>query len=174
MKAIIISANSFEDLELHYPLYRLREDGIDVTVAANEKGMITGKHGYTVGVHKAFPEVNPDDYDLLIIPGGQAPEEVRLHKDALRIVRGFFEAGKPVGSICHGAQVLVSAGVLKGRNVTCWKGVKDDVIAAGANYTDVEVVVDGNLVTSRMPNDLPAFMRETGKLINAKAGLKAA
>jgi protease I len=174
MKALIISANNFEDLELHYPLYRLREDGIDVTVAAPVKGMITGGHDYAVGVNKAFSEIKPMDYDLLIIPGGKAPEEVRLHRDAISIVRSFFDAGKTVGAICHGPQVLVSANVLKGRNVTCWKGIKDDVIAAGANYTDVEVVVDGNLVTSRMPGDLPAFMRELEKLRTVKAERKAA
>jgi protease I len=174
MKALIISANSFEDLELHYPLYRMREDGIDVTVAAPEKGMITGKHGYSIGANKTFSEIKPEDYDLLIIPGGKAPEEVRLDKDALGIVRDFFDAGKVIGSICHGAQVLVSADVLRGRNITCWKGVRDDAIAAGANYTDVEVVVDKNLVTSRMPNDLPAFLREIERLITAKAARKAA
>lgn len=174
MKALIISANSFEDLELHYPLYRLKEDGVEVTVAAPEKGIITGGHGYVVGVNRTFKEIDPKDYDILVIPGGKAPEEVRLNDAALDIVREFVKAGKPVGSICHGAQVLVSAGVLKGMNITCWKGVKDDVIAAGANYTDMEVVVDRNLVTSRMPGDLPAFMREIEKQISRKAERKAA
>lgn len=161
MKALVIAADGFEDMELFYPIYRLKEQGWDVTLAAPNVETITGKHGYSVTPDLPTSEVNPDGYEILVIPGGKGPEEVRLDGDALEIVRHFFELKKTVASICHGAQVLVSAGVLKDRKATCWKGVKDDIIAAGAAYSDSEVVVDGNLVTSRMPDDLPAFMRET-------------
>ena len=169
MKVLILGADGFEDLELMYPLYRVREEGHELTLAGREKGMITGKHGYEAMVDTPFSKVDPAAYDLLIIPGGRAPESVRLDMDAIKIVRHFFEKDKLVGAICHGIQVLISAGVLKGREVTCWRGVKDDAIAAGAKYHDREAVVDGNLVTSRMPDDLPAFIREIHKVAHARA-----
>jgi protease I len=170
MKVLILGADGFEDLELMYPLYRVREEGHELTLAGKQKGKITGKHGYEALVDMPFSKVDPAAYDMLIIPGGKAPESVRLDMDAIKIVRHFFEKDKLVGSICHGIQVLISAGVLKGREVTCWKGVKDDAIAAGAKYHDREAVVDGNLVTSRMPDDLPAFIRELHKVAHARAG----
>ncbi len=160
MKALIISADNFEDSELLYPYYRIKEEGWTVDVAAARIGQITGKHGYSVSVDKTFQEVDPAGYDLLVIPGGKAPEEVRLSKDALRIVKSFFTDDKYVASICHGPQVLISAGEMAGKSVTCWQGIKDDIIAAGGRYHDTEVVLDGNLISSRMPDDLPAFMRE--------------
>ncbi len=168
MKVLMFGADGFEDLELKYPLYRVREEGHDLTLAGVEKGVITGKHGYTAYVDTPFKKVDPSAYDILIIPGGKAPETVRQDKDALKIVRHFFENNKTVGAICHGIQVLISAGVVKGREVTCWKGVKDDAIAAGGKYYDEEVVVDGNLVTSRMPDDLPMFIRELHKVAHAR------
>ena len=174
MKALIITANEFEDMELYYPFYRLREQGWDVTVTAPQMATVVGKHGYRMPVDEVFSEVNPEEYDLLLIPGGKAPEEVRLSKDAIKIVDHFFSKNKPVASICHGVQVLISAGKTKGRKATCWKGIKDDLIAAGGSYTDTEVVVDGNLVSSRMPDDLPAFMREVFRVTSemAKTGGK--
>ena len=174
MKALMITANAFEDMEVFYPFYRLKEQGWDVTVTAPQMATVTGKHGYQMPVDDVFSEVNPEEYDLLLIPGGKAPEEVRLNKDAIKIVDHFFSKNKPVGSICHGVQVLISAGKAKGRTATCWKGVKDDYIAAGGKYTDAEVVVDGNLVSSRMPDDLPAFMKEVFRITSemAKAGGK--
>ena len=174
MKALIITANEFEDMELYYPFYRLMEQGWDVTISAPKMGTMSGKHGYHMPVDEVFSEVNPEEYDLLVIPGGKAPEEMRLNVDALSIVEHFFRKNKPVASICHGVQILISAGKAKGRTATCWKGVKDDFLAAGGNYIDSEVVVDGNLVTSRMPDDLPAFMKETLRVSAeiAKAGGK--
>ena len=172
MKALIMSADGFEDSELLYPLYRLKEEGYDVVLAAPEKRTITGKHSYTVSADMPISKVNPKDYDLLVLPGGKGPEEVRLEANALKIVKHFFDMNKPVASICHGPQVLISAGVLEDRKATCWKGIKDDIIAAGARYDDKEVVVDGNLVTSRMPSDLPAFMRETIRIAGEKRATK--
>lgn len=163
MKALIISADHFEDSELLVPYYRLMEEGITVDVAAADRGSIRGKHGYEVAVDKSFGEVRPEDYRLLVLPGGQAPAAVRKESVALEICRAFFAHNKPVAAICHGPQTLISAGLLKGRRATCYRSVAEELKAAGALYEDREVVVDGNLVTSRQPADLPAFMRETMK-----------
>jgi len=174
MRALVISADGFEDMELFYPVYRLKEDGWDVTLASPSDNTITGKHGYTITPDITVANVVPEDYDLLVIPGGKAPEAVRSDRDALALAGSFMDARKPVAAICHGPQVLISAGVMKGRRATCWESVKDELVAAGARYTDNEVVLDGNLVTSRMPDDLPAFMRETLKLANKSSRRMAA
>ena len=163
MKALIISADNFEDSELLVPYYRLQEAGVEVVVASLNHGAITGKHGYEVAVDKTFDEVNPDDYAILILPGGSAPAVVRQEPMALEIARNFFAGNKPVAAICHGPQILISAGLLKGRRATCYKSVADELKEAGALYEDRELVVDANLVTSRIPADLPAFMREIMK-----------
>jgi len=165
MKALVFGADGFEDLELFYPYHRLKEEGITTHVASMKKGTITGKHGYEIDADIAFKDVKPADYDILVIAGGKGPEKIRLDKDALEIVKHFFRENKPVASICHAPQVLISAGVIKGRKATCWIGIRDDIIAAGALYEDSEVVVDGNLVTSRNPSDLYAFGREMIKLL---------
>jgi protease I len=120
-------------------------------------------HGYDVAVDTTLDEVNADDYGILILPGGAAPAVVRKEPKALEIVRNFFARNKPVAAICHGPQILVSAGLLRGRRATCYTSVADELKQAGALYEDREVVVDANLVTSRHPADLPAFMRETMK-----------
>ncbi|AAM05914.1 TPA: type 1 glutamine amidotransferase [Methanosarcina acetivorans] len=165
MKALVFGADGFEDLELFYPYHRLKEEGITTHVASMKKGPITGKHGYEITADIAFKDVNSADYDIIVISGGKGPEKMRLDKDALEIVKNFFKKNKPVASICHGPQVLVSADVIKGRKATCWIGIRDDIIAAGAQYEDSEVVVDGNLVSSRNPGDLHAFGREMIKLL---------
>ena len=165
MKALIISANDFEDSELLVPFYRLKEAGVEVTVASLTRGVIKGKHGYEVTVDRTLDEVNVDDYAILVLPGGAAPALVRREPKALEIAGSFFSCKKPVAAICHGPQVLISAGLLRGRRATCYKSVADELKGAGAIYEDREVVVDGNLVTSRQPADLPAFMRETMKLL---------
>jgi len=143
----------------------LKEEGITTHVASINKGAITGKHGYEINVDVAFRDVNPADYDILVISGGKGPEKMRLDKDALEITRYFFKEKKPVAAICHGPQVLISAGVIRGRKITCWLGIRDDIIAAGALYEDSEVVIDENLVSSRSPADLYAFGREMIKLV---------
>lgn len=168
MKALIISADDFEDSELLVPYYRLKEAGATVDVASLKKGAITGKHGYAIEVNRALQEVKADEYDLLVLPGGKAPEAVRAAKAALDIVKAFFLDNKPVAAICHGPQVLVAAGVMRGRRATCYKTVADELRKAGAAYEDREVVVDGNLITSRQPSDLPLFMREVMKKIAHK------
>jgi protease I len=165
MKALIISADKFEDSELLVPYYRLKEAGVEVIVASLSRGTIKGKHGYDVAVDKNLDEVNPDDYAILVLPGGAAPALVRKEPKALEIARSFFARSKPVAAICHGPQILISAGLMQGRRVTCYNSVADELKEAGALYEDREVVVDANLVTSRQPDDLPAFMRETMKLL---------
>lgn len=165
MKALIISADNFEDSELLFPYYRLKEEGIAVDVASPAGGTIRGKHGYEVKADLSLAGVNPDDYALLVLPGGKAPEAVREEAAALEICRCFFARDKPVAAICHGPQTLISAGLLKGRRATCYRTVADEMKAAGALYEDSTVVVDGNLVTSRQPADLPDFMREMMKFL---------
>jgi len=165
MKALIISADNFEDSELLVPYYRLQEEGIQVDVASVAKGTITGKHGYSVEVNKSLAEIDPDEYDALILPGGKAPSIIRREKKALWIAENFFARQRPVSAICHGPQTLISAGLIKGKHATCYKSVAAELKRAGALYEDKEVVIDGNLVTSRQPADLPAFMRETMKKI---------
>jgi protease I len=165
MKALFISADNFEDTELLVPYYRLKEEGVAIDVASMKKGAFRGKHGYDVEAEKNLDEINPEDYDILVLPGGKAPEAVRKEKKALDIARYFFDRNKPVAAICHGPQTLISAGLMKGRHATCYKSVAPEMKAAGALYEDSEVVVDGNLITSRQPSDLPAFMKAMMKLL---------
>ena len=165
MKALIISADNFEDSELLVPFYRFREAGIEVEVASFGREKIKGKHGYEVAVDKTFAEVDADSCDILLLPGGKAPEAVRNEPQVLEITRRFFARNRPVAAICHGPQILISAGLVKGRRLTCYRTVAGEMKEAGALYEDSEVVVDGNLVTSRQPADIPAFMRETMKLL---------
>ena len=168
LKALIVSADNFEDIELLYPYYRLQEEGIEADVASLKRGPIKGKHGYTVEANKALNEIDPDNYDILILPGGKAPETIRKDKYALEIAKRFFEQNKPVSAVCHGPQTLITAGLMKGRRATCYESVAKEMKEAGALYEDKEVVIDKNLVTSRQPSDLPAFMRETLKLLRKK------
>ncbi len=163
MKALIISADNFEDSELLVPYYRLKEADIEVTIASMNRGAIKGKHGYEVIVDITLDEVDAEAYDVLILPGGKAPAEVRKEAKALAIAKSFFVQNKPVAAICHGPQILISADLLQARRATCYRSVTEELKAAGALHEDVEVVVDGNLITSRQPADLPAFMREIMK-----------
>lgn len=160
MKALIISGDMFEDSELLVPWYRLLEGNIGVDIASVNGGTITGKHGYKVTVQFSLDEIDPSSYDLLVLPGGKAPAKLRQSETLLSIVRHFFSENKPVAAICHGPQILVSASVLTGRKATCYKSVAKELKRAGADYRDEKVVVDGNLITSRVPGDLPYFMRE--------------
>ncbi len=168
MKALILAADGVEDCELLYPMYRLREHGAEVHVAAAETGPLTGKHGYTIEATHAFAEVDAGDYDLLLLPGGKAPESVRLDEKAVTVTREFLEADKAVAAICHGMQVLISADGVRGKKATCWAGIRDDAKAAGADYSDQPVVVDGRLVTSRCPDDLPDFMNAIFGVLQAE------
>ena len=159
MNALILVANGFEDLTLFLPWYRLREDGADVRLASPLMHGLTGQHGYHVEPDFPIHEVNPADYDILIIPDGVSSERLRLREEAVDVARTFMQEGMRVAAIGHGAQLLISAGTLDGRLVTCAPGIRDDVRAAGAVYRDEGVLQDGNLLTCRGADDLPAFCK---------------
>lgn len=185
MKILIIAGDGVEAQELFYPYWRLKEEGFEVEVAApSKKTIYTVVHDFEPGwetysekpgyrfnwVDKSFEEVNPEEYDGLVIPGGRMPEYVRLKSELRHIVKHFFEAEKPVAAICHGPLILAGFKLLEGRRVTCYIAVKPDVENAGARYEDSEVVVDRNLVTSRAWPDNPAWMREFIRLVKARSG----
>ena len=157
--AVVIAPN-FEDVEATSPIEALEAAGGTITVIGVETGPVTGKKGATLEATSTFGDVTPDDFDMLVIPGGGAPENLRINDDAVDWTRKFFETGKPVGAICHGAQLLISAKVLPGRTLTAVNKIRDDIANAGGRYVDEELVVDGNLITSRVPGDLPAFNKE--------------
>lgn len=169
MKALVLLADGFEDLELFCPWYRLQEEGVDVTIASPTGRTVTGRHGYAVEADMPIREVNPAEYDLLLIPGGRSPEGLRLREEAVDVTRTFVEDEKRIAAICHGPQLLLSAGALNGRAVTCARTIRDDMRAAGATYRDEAVVVDGNILTSRGPDDLPEFCRQLMALVQAQA-----
>ena len=140
-------------------MYRLQEEGIRTIVIGLTKDPIKGKKGYSVTPNMSIDEVNAENFDFLVVPGGKSPEKLRLNQKILRFVKDFDTQGKPIAAICHAGQVLASAGIVKNRTLTCVVGIRDDMINAGARYVDKAVVSDGNLVTSRVPSDLPEFAR---------------
>ncbi|WP_421941655.1 type 1 glutamine amidotransferase domain-containing protein [Pedobacter sp.] len=158
----ILSESGFEEVELTEPLKRLKEEGANVHVISSKSGKIKAwNHDHwsiEVDVDKTVSEVNAADYNGLVLPGGVInPDQLRVNDDAIAFVRAFFEAGKPVAAICHGPQTLINADVVRGRKLTSVKNISQDLINAGADWSDEEVVVDQGLVTSRTPEDLPAF-----------------
>ena len=158
-RVAILVADDFEDVELTEPRDQLMEAGIATFTVGSEAGTtVEGKHGTTVEIARAASDVSVEDFDLLMIPGGQAPEKLRLDESVLDLVRSTDEAGKPIAAICHAPLVLVSAHLLSGRRATSWKGVRDDIAQAGAETVDESVVIDGNLITSRNPDDIPDFV----------------
>jgi protease I len=168
MTALILLDDGFEDLTLFLPWYRLREAGIDGCLASPLLHGLTGQHGYRVEPDYAIYDVNPAEFDLLVIPDGPAAERLRVREEAVDVVRTFVEEGRPVAAIGHGPQVLISAGALDGRTVTCSPGIRDDVRSAGAAYRDEAVVLDGMLLTGRGPDDLPAFNTSLLRLLRAR------
>jgi protease I len=153
----MLIAKDFEDAEAIDPKQYLEARGAQVTTIGVAKETYPGKKGASLAADTTFAEVQPADFDALVIPGGGAPENLRIDDDAVAFTREFVASGKPVASICHGPQLLISAEVLRGRTVTCVKKIRDDVKNAGAHYIDEALVVDGNLITSRTPADLPRF-----------------
>jgi protease I len=150
----------YEDLELWYPLLRMKEAGADVdVVGVSDVEAYESKHGYPAKVDVVVDEARPDAFDAVIIPGGYAPDRMRRHEPLLSFVRGVFENGGIVAFICHAGWVPISAGIVEGKRVTSFFAIKDDLINAGADWVDEEVVQDGNLISSRTPADLPAFCR---------------
>src|SRR5205809_161547 len=156
----ILAADMQQEMELWVPYYRLREEGAGVNVIrAGAAKSYTPKHGYPVNVDAQAEQVKAVEFDAAIVPGGYAPDMMRRHAAMVSLVRDAARQGKLVAAICHAGWMLVSAGVLKGSKATSFFSIKDDLVAAGANWVDAEVVVDGNLITSRKPDDLPAFCR---------------
>lgn len=164
----ILAEDLYEDLELWYPLLRLREAGAKtVVVGPGPAKTHASKHGYEVPVDKVVKDVTAADFDAIVIPGGYAPDRMRRHPEMVALVRQAVQSKKVVAAICHAPWVLASADVLQGRTVTGFFSIKDDLVHAGAKFKDAEVVVDGNLITSRQPADLPVFCRA---IIAALAG----
>jgi protease I len=160
-KVVLLAENNYEDLELWVPYYRLREEGAEVAIIGTGSSQTyTSKHGYPVQVNKEAKEIDMSRYDGVIIPGGYAPDLMRRYPEMVRIVREANQKGKVIAAICHAGWMLVSAGILKVKKATGSFAIKDDLVNAGASYVDQEVVRDGNLITSRKPDDLPAFCRE--------------
>ncbi|WP_102026544.1 type 1 glutamine amidotransferase domain-containing protein [Salirhabdus sp. Marseille-P4669] len=161
-KVAFLLAPGFEDSEMKNPYEAISEAGHEVVILGNDKGVICeGKQG-TVSYETeiAAGEANPDDFDAVVIPGGSAPEELRINQGTVNFVKAIDERSKLIAGICHGPQVMISANILKGKTVTCYLGIRDDVKNSGAAFLDQEVVVSENIVTSRTPKDEPAFIRE--------------
>ncbi len=168
----ILVAELYEDVEFWYPYYRMKEAGAEVMILGPGSGPeeVHGKHGLPARIQKRTRNVSPDDFDAVIIPGGYAPDHLRRHDDVLKFVASICNSGKVTAAICHAPWVLISAGVIKGRRATSFFSLKDDVINAGSTWVDEEVVVDGNIITSRSPADLPAFCRTIIKTMASKKG----
>jgi protease I len=156
----ILVEQQYQELEVWYPYYRLKEAGCSAALVGPEAGInYPSKLGYPAKSDKAAKDCKPDDFDCLVIPGGFAPDFIRRSEAMLKFTRGMVEHGKVLAAICHGPWVLCSTTALRGKRATCFHAIKDDVINAGAKYEDAEVICDGNLITSRKPDDLPAFMQ---------------
>ena len=167
-KIIALISDQFEDLELWYPVHRLREEGCIVDIVGEKAGQTYhGKYGVPCESTHAFEDIDPADYDGILVPGGWAPDKLRRFPVVLNMVKAIFDAGKPVGQICHAGWVCISAGILKGKTVTSTPGIKDDMTNAGAIWIDEPSVVDGNVISARRPPDLPAYMKDYIKVLFA-------
>lgn len=158
-RVAVLAEQQYEDLELWYPVLRFREEGAEVDIVGAGKDSYPSKHGYPAKTTTSIDKVRASDFAAVIIPGGYAPDHMRRHPAMVQLVKDAFQEGKIVAAICHGGWLLASAGILRGRKVTGFFAIRDDLVNAGGEYLDQEVVRDGNLITSRVPNDLPAFCR---------------
>jgi protease I len=159
-RVLILAADLFEDMELLYPLYRLQEEDVEVTLASLGGKPVTGKKGHgPVEVDMATDDAEAGNYDALVIPGGYAPDKLRRDQHVLDLVRTFHDAGKPIAFICHAGWVPISAGILKGRRATSVDAIRDDMVNAGVDWVDEATVVDGNLISARTPADLGPWMK---------------
>ncbi|MDI6401287.1 type 1 glutamine amidotransferase domain-containing protein [Balneolaceae bacterium ANBcel3] len=167
-RVLMFVDHTYEDLELWYPKLRLEEEGATVVVAGPEEGVVyMGKNGYPCRSDAAFTDMDSNDFDALVIPGGFAPDKLRRDPRVLQLTREFQEESKPLAHICHAGWIPISAKIMEGYRCTSTPGIKDDLINAGADWVDEEVVVDRNQVSSRNPNDLPAFCREIIRLMQS-------
>lgn len=168
-KVITVVDHEYNDLELWYPIFRLQEEGATVHIVG-EKANTTynGQAGIPATTDYAYTDINVDDYDGILVPGGWAPDKLRRYPEVLEIVRALDQAEKPIGQICHAGWVLVSADVLKGKKVTSTPAIKDDMENAGATWVDEETVVDGHIISSRRPADMPTYVKAyADKLANS-------
>lgn len=166
-KAGVLVEDQYQVLEVWYPYLRLREEGINTVFIGTGKKEYKSKEGYPAVEELTIKAARAKDFDAVIIPGGYAPDILRRYAEINSFVSEMFKQGKIVAAICHAGWVLVSSGILKGKKVTGFSAIKDDLINAGAEYSDKDVVVDGNLITSRSPYDLPAFCKEIIRKLNA-------
>ena len=165
-RVAIPAEDMYNEFELWYPYYRLLEAGADVTlIGSGRTDTYKSKGGLPVTVNTSADKVSADDFDGMVIPGGYAPDIMRRYPAMVDLVKNIFNQGKPVAAICHAGWMLCSADVVKGKTLTSFFAIKDDLIHAGANWVDKDVMVDGNLITSRTPDDLPAFMRAVIKAL---------
>ena len=169
MMALFLVADGFDDLQLFLPWYRLLEEGVTVKIATPGGQRITGLHGYRVEADTPINEATPSEYDLLVIPGGESPERLRLREEAVDVARTFMDADCPVAAIGHGPQLLVSAGSLHGKQATSVRGICDDLRVADAHYVDAGTVRDGHLLTCRGSDDLPEFCKQLVSLVRVGA-----
>ncbi|MGB6607161.1 MAG: type 1 glutamine amidotransferase domain-containing protein [Atribacterota bacterium] len=158
MKIAILVEDFYNELELWYPYYRLLEEGAEVKLVGPTAKVYESKHGLPAEADLSAAEAKADDFQGIIVPGGYAPDKLRRYPKILDLVREVFENGGIVASICHGPWVLISTNIMKGKKATGFNSIKDDLVNAGAIYLDKEVVIDNNLITSRTPQDLPAFL----------------
>jgi protease I len=165
-KIAVLVEDIYQVLEVWYPILRLKEEGFEVlAVGTGSKNTYKSKEGYEITADTSIDKVRAEDFAAVVIPGGYAPDILRRYPKVVDFVKAMFKAGKLVAAICHGGWVLASADIIKGKKVTCFFAIKDDLIHAGAEYLDQEVVVDKNLITSRKPEDLPAFLRQIIKVL---------
>jgi protease I len=168
-KVLLFVHNGFEDRELMIPFYRFQEAGYRVDVVGPKaETTYNGEYGLNMKSDLAPEDVNIDDYAAIIIPGGRAPDRMRTNKGLVQLAKEAFEKGKVIAAICHGPQLLIEADVVKGKKATCYESVSTDLKNAGGIYLDKSVVVDGNLVTSRFPADLPDFCQETLRVLGIR------
>jgi protease I len=164
---LFITADKTEDLEFFYPYYRLIEEGYHVDVATPDGGAFKGKQGLGLSESKKISDVRPEDYQLLYIPGGKAPAELKNNDDALAFTKQFVALGKPVASICHGPQLLAEANVIKGKNIAAWPEVEDELIKAGATFANEKTITDGQFTTARWPADLPSHVAKVLEILKS-------
>ena len=159
-RVVILAADLFEDMELLYPLYRLREEGAEVVLAGIDDAPVTGKKGHgPVDVDTTVAQLDASTFDAVVVPGGFAPDKLRRHEEVLDLLRKLHDQQKPVAFICHAGWVPISAGILKGRRATSVKAIRDDMVNAGVDWVDEPTVVDGNLISARVPDDLGVWLQ---------------
>ncbi len=168
-RALMFVHNMYEEMELHYPRYRLMEEGIEVVVAGPKKTIYHGKNGYPCQADEELSAIRSSQFDLLVIPGGYAPDKLRIIPEVLELTKQICKEGKLIAFICHAGWIPASAGILKGVKCTSYKTIKDDLVNAGANWVDEKIVVDRNFISSRSPDDLPYFCRAILEYLQAHA-----